>query len=156
VFLPTIQRSPLDNLTPLMYPTPNAPSLIPKVAATVRLYEICNKLYPPGFSFGALALVMNSTLFSKGVWQYVRFPRPHAQKERDWMQHTIKLKRDLSSPPCVHHIFLSFSLPLGILPVFSPNTSCENLKKTISKGSLNSLQAEQSSLSHNSFNNFLW
>lgn len=47
------------------------------------------------------------------------------------MQYAIKLKRDVSSPLNVHHIFLSFSFPLGILSFAS--TPQVKIKKLFQK-----------------------
>lgn len=127
----------------------------------IHLGEICSKQSLNLTSlifFRAYALVMNTIHFSKGFWQYVRFPQLYTQhlendRERDWMQYTIELKRDVFSPLCVHHIFLSYSFPLGIC--FAP-TPRVKIKKLFQKAAFFILQAEQSSLSHNSFNNFSW
>lgn len=69
------------------------------------------------------------------------------------MQYTVKLKRDVFLP-----VMCSPHLPLLFIPSwdFAP-TPRVKIKKLFQKAAFFFfLQAEQSSLSHNSFNNFLW
>lgn len=141
--------------------TPKALSVImkmpPKLAATftkaakesdkIHLGEICSKqtsfIFFRAYAFSdeynrlfkrLLAICTLSTTIHPTCREW----------ERDWMQYTRKLKRDIFSLFRVHHIFLSFSFPRGICS-FAP-TPLVKIKKTISKGSLFFLQAEQSSL----------